>query len=260
MGLISWRNGTSLRYFNTYMYLSYRHWSSNRWINHSSWFSITCNYGWWTKMDVWWLEKEWSSFELVSLCNLQLRVPHPTLVGQSLLIHTTYHWHFAWNMSICSYASSSLVQIILALSWMWWCNRSSRSWNSCRWELKHMTVIRSKNSTSRRHTCGQSMISWHMVFSLDGAFMEIWLVPYAAKILIVFVLTSGRKICYFDCHRCFLPPDHTSRLQRNAFRKDTIVEKGPPRHRAGQEIIEELNNLKISNGGEEFEGYEKEHN
>jgi hypothetical protein len=38
------------------------------------------------------------------------------------------------------------------------------------------------------------------------------------------------------------------------------VEKGPPRHRTGQEIIEELNNLKISDGGEEFEGYGKEHN
>jgi hypothetical protein len=32
-----------------------------------------------------------------------------------------------------------------------------------------------------------------MVFSLDGAFMEISLVPYAARIRIVFVLTSGRR-------------------------------------------------------------------
>jgi hypothetical protein len=38
------------------------------------------------------------------------------------------------------------------------------------------------------------------------------------------------------------------------------VEKGPPRCRIGQEIIEELNNLKISDGGEKFEGYGKEHN
>jgi hypothetical protein len=38
------------------------------------------------------------------------------------------------------------------------------------------------------------------------------------------------------------------------------MEEGPPRHQTGQEIIEELNNLKISDGGEEFEGYEKEHN
>jgi hypothetical protein len=38
------------------------------------------------------------------------------------------------------------------------------------------------------------------------------------------------------------------------------VEKGPLRHQTGQEIIKELNNLKISDGGEVFEGYGKEHN
>jgi hypothetical protein len=32
-----------------------------------------------------------------------------------------------------------------------------------------------------------------MVFSLDDAFMEIWLVPFAARIQIVFVLNSGRR-------------------------------------------------------------------
>jgi hypothetical protein len=41
---------------------------------------------------------------------------------------------------------------------------------------------------------------------------------------------------------------------------DTIVEKGPPRRRTSQEIIEGVNNLKISDGREEFEGYGKEHN
>jgi hypothetical protein len=38
------------------------------------------------------------------------------------------------------------------------------------------------------------------------------------------------------------------------------VEKGPLRRQTGQEIIEKPNNLKISDDGEEFEGYEKEHN
>jgi hypothetical protein len=31
-----------------------------------------------------------------------------------------------------------------------------------------------------------------MIFSLDGVFMEIWLVPYATRMLIVFVLTTRR--------------------------------------------------------------------
>jgi hypothetical protein len=84
--------------------------------------------------------------------------------------------------------------------------------------------------------------------------------PICGKDTDCFRLDFGKKICYFDCHRCFLPPDHTFRLQRNAFRKDTIVEKGHLRHQTDKEIIEELNNLKISDGGEEFEGYGKEHN
>jgi hypothetical protein len=54
--------------------------------------------------------------------------------------------------------------------------------------------------------------------------------PICSKDIDCFRLDFGKKICYFDCHRCFLPPEHTFRLQRNAFRKDTIVEKGPPRH------------------------------
>jgi hypothetical protein len=38
------------------------------------------------------------------------------------------------------------------------------------------------------------------------------------------------------------------------------VRNGPPRRQTGQEIVEELNSLKISDDGEEFEGYGKEHN
>jgi hypothetical protein len=56
----------------------------------------------------------------------------------------------------------------------------------------------------------------------------------------------------------FSSSDHTFRLQCNALRKVTIVEKGPPRSQTGQEFIKELNNLKISDGGEEFEGFGNE--
>jgi hypothetical protein len=80
-----------------------------------------------------------------------------------------------------------------------------------------------------------------------------------ASIHIIFILNSGKRYVISIVIDVF-PPDHTFRLQSNAFRKNTIVEKGPPRRRTGQEIIEELNNLKISDGGEEFEGYGKEHN
>jgi hypothetical protein len=84
--------------------------------------------------------------------------------------------------------------------------------------------------------------------------------PICGKDTDCFHLEFGKKICYFDYHSCFLPPDHIFRLQSNAFRKDTIVEKGPPRCQTSQEIIEELNNLNISDDEVEFEGYGKEHN
>jgi hypothetical protein len=80
--------------------------------------------------------------------------------------------------------------------------------------------------------------------------------PICGKDTDCFRLDFRKKICYFDCHRCFLPPNHTFRLQR----KDTIVRKGPPMCRTGQEIAEELNSQKISDGREVFEGYGKEHN
>jgi hypothetical protein len=84
--------------------------------------------------------------------------------------------------------------------------------------------------------------------------------PICGKDMDCFHLEFRKNICYFNCHRYFLPLDHTFRLQSNAFRKDTIMENGPLRRRPGQEIIEELNNLKINDSGEEFEGYRKEHN
>jgi hypothetical protein len=55
-----------------------------------------------------------------------------------------------------------------------------------------------------------------------------------------FRLKFGRKICNFCSHRCFLPQDHPFRFKRNAFRKDTIVTRGPPKHLSGPEIPGDL--------------------
>ena len=51
-----------------------------------------------------------------------------------------------------------------------------------------------------------------------------------------FRLPHGRKACWFDCHRRFLPPDHEFRTQANSFTKDTIVLEGPPRRLTGEEV------------------------
>jgi hypothetical protein len=73
-------------------------------------------------------------------------------------------------------------------------------------------------------------------------------------------LKFGRKISYFDSHRCFLPLDHPFRLDRNTFKKDNIVLEGLPRSLSGPEIADMLDNLVLNENGDEFVGYEKENN
>jgi hypothetical protein len=74
---------------------------------------------------------------------------------------------------------------------------------------------------------------------------------------IVFVLNLGGEISYFDCHRRFLPSDHSFRLDNNSFRKDNIVLKGLPSRLSGPEIVDMLDNLVLDKKGDQFVGYEK---
>jgi hypothetical protein len=70
----------------------------------------------------------------------------------------------------------------------------------------------------------------------------------------------GGKTSYIDCHRCFLSLDHPFRLDRNTFKKDNIVLEGPPRCLNSLEITDILDKLVLDKNGDEFVGYEKEHN
>jgi hypothetical protein len=84
--------------------------------------------------------------------------------------------------------------------------------------------------------------------------------PICMKDTSCFRLKIEGKIYYFDYHRCFLPLDQSFRLDRDAFKKGNIVLKGPPRHLSGPEIADMLNNLVLKENGDEFVGYENEHN
>ena len=84
--------------------------------------------------------------------------------------------------------------------------------------------------------------------------------PICGKNTDCFRLEFGGKICYFDCHRCFLPENHPFRFQRNAFKKDTIVTKGPPKRVMGAEILATLNALKENKDGDGYIGFGLEHN
>ena len=56
-----------------------------------------------------------------------------------------------------------------------------------------------------------------------------------------FTLSYGRKACWFDCHRCFLPIDHEFRFQANAFRKNTMVLEEAPSPLSGDERFAQMN-------------------
>jgi hypothetical protein len=75
-----------------------------------------------------------------------------------------------------------------------------------------------------------------------------------------FRLTIGGKIIYFDCHRRWLPPKHRFRTQKDSFRKDTVVKKGPPQCLSGPEIAKNLSKLVLNKEENVYEGYEEEHN
>jgi hypothetical protein len=76
-----------------------------------------------------------------------------------------------------------------------------------------------------------------------------------------FHLIHGGNISYFDYHRHLLPRNHMFRQQKNAFKKDNIVTKGPPKHLSGAQIIHMME--KLTPNPERpgyFEGYGETHN
>jgi hypothetical protein len=75
-----------------------------------------------------------------------------------------------------------------------------------------------------------------------------------------FCLTAGGKISYFDYHRHWLPPKHPFKTQKDSFRKDTVVKKGPPKHLSGPKTAENLSKLVLNREGNGYEGYGEEHN
>jgi hypothetical protein len=75
-----------------------------------------------------------------------------------------------------------------------------------------------------------------------------------------FCLTTGGKISYFDCHRRWFPPKHPFRMQKDSFRKDIVVKKGPSKHLSGPKTADNLSKLVLNREGNEYKGHGEEHN
>ncbi|WZZ50738.1 hypothetical protein YC2023_050845 [Brassica napus] len=64
--------------------------------------------------------------------------------------------------------------------------------------------------------------------------------PYCMDRSDAFQLKNGRKSCWFDCHRRFLPPHHTYRKNKKLFRKNKVVHVPPPVMQSGASLLEQI--------------------
>jgi hypothetical protein len=86
--------------------------------------------------------------------------------------------------------------------------------------------------------------------------------PVCLRTVSAFWLVNGQKYCWFDCHRQFLPMNHSFRKSLKAFRKRVQVLNPPPGRLTGEQIHAELKSL-VPNKGKgkhKFEGYGQTHN
>jgi hypothetical protein len=74
-----------------------------------------------------------------------------------------------------------------------------------------------------------------------------------------FRLQHSKKVSFFDCHKKFLPLNHSFRNDTRSFLKGKTVRKGPPKRTFGADIIKMLDDLKDSENGV-FEVYGENHN
>jgi hypothetical protein len=74
-----------------------------------------------------------------------------------------------------------------------------------------------------------------------------------------FMLDHDSKVTFFDCHRMFLPMNHTFRGDKRSCLKGKIARKGPTKRKFRAYITKMLDDLNESkNGG--FKGYGEKHN
>ncbi|XP_023632701.1 uncharacterized protein LOC111828600 [Capsella rubella] len=88
--------------------------------------------------------------------------------------------------------------------------------------------------------------------------------PYCLDQTEAFWLKNGKKTSWFDCHRCFLPVDHSYRRNKKKFKKGRVVDDSPSKILTGEELFNEVNYLPktVDCGGNHgrLQGYGKTHN
>ncbi|XP_031111768.1 uncharacterized protein LOC116015735 [Ipomoea triloba] len=86
--------------------------------------------------------------------------------------------------------------------------------------------------------------------------------PYCLHYSKSFYLKNGHKTCWFDCHRQFLPMNHSWRKNRDTFVKRRVEKSRPPPIWTGDELFHSLENIpRIIDGPiHRIEGFGQSHN
>ncbi|WZZ87793.1 hypothetical protein YC2023_116372 [Brassica napus] len=91
--------------------------------------------------------------------------------------------------------------------------------------------------------------------------------PYCQDNTDAFQLKNGRKTCWFDCHRRYLPHDHPYRKSTTLFTKNKKVFDDPPPEIDGKSILTQLRDFGVEstakcggNGHDPVYGYGENHN
>ena len=67
--------------------------------------------------------------------------------------------------------------------------------------------------------------------------------PYCMENNNAFYLKDGKKVSFFDCHRQFLPMNHSFRKDRKSFRKGKVERSIPPPRLSSEEVWRQLYDL-----------------
>jgi hypothetical protein len=90
--------------------------------------------------------------------------------------------------------------------------------------------------------------------------------PHCMKHTKAFTLKAGGKNSWFDCHRRFLPANHSFRRSKRRFTKNSDEKDGPPCISTGQDVWDVIRSYpKVTEIGwemklKEFKGYGVDHN
>ncbi|XP_063942632.1 uncharacterized protein LOC135150300 [Daucus carota subsp. sativus] len=87
--------------------------------------------------------------------------------------------------------------------------------------------------------------------------------PYCMEHTKSFTLQKGRKPCWFDCHRRFLPADHPFRRNRENFRKGKIETDMPVPRLSGAEMrtrVMRLPHVPFGKNDKKINGFGESHN